>query len=281
MTEGGKSAAKKEAGSGSVKSAPSSTRSNIERSVEDIFRKFESQPEVIRSRKEIVDEFADIKIEIETPKANKDIQKPRAEKGIQKLKPEKNQLKKSRPVYVAGTVLVVAVVAITLIMIKPHQAPAPDKSLGTETIHKIVLPVPKPRVQTQEEHPAQPIPQGTREPEEVKAFLMEWKTAWENTAGKRGDMETFISFYSDSFTQTGMNKNEWQNDKAQKNSLKKWIRLELNDIHISEPVADNRAEVSFLLTYSSSNYSDKTYQTLILKKEASGWKILEIKTANE
>jgi len=260
-----------------VKSDPPENRRNIERGVEDIFRKFESKPEVIRKRQEIIDEFPDIKIEI----AEIDSETPTAEKVVQKPRPKKKQIKKSRRVYVAGAVLVVAAAAITLIMIKPQHPPIPDKSPNTETLHKIVQPVPKLRIQPQKEQPAQPLPADTRESEDVNAFLMKWKTAWENTAGKGGDMETFMSFYSDRFTSTGMNKNEWRKDKAKKNSLKEWIRLEFKNIHIAEPVADNRTEVSFLLAYSSSNYSDETYQSLILNKEADNWKIIEIKAANE
>jgi len=285
MTEGEKSTTKKETGSGSVKSDLSQNSRNIERSVEDIFRKFESKPETIHKRQEIIDEFADIRIEIAEkdvpkPKAEKAIQKPKAGKSDPKPRPEKNKIKIIRPVYMVGAVLIVAA-ALTFITLKPRQAPTPDKSAETETLHKIVRPVPSPPIQSREAQPAQPIPAGIRKSDEVEAFLMKWKTAWENTAGKGGDMEVFMSFYSDSFTSTGMTKNEWRNDKAQKNSLKEWIRLELKNIRIAEPVADNRIEVSFLLAYSSSNYSDETYQSLILKKEAGNWKIIGIKTANE
>lgn len=285
MTEGEKRTTKKEAGSGSNKSDPSVNRRNIERSVEDIFRKIESKPETAPRRQEIIDDITDIRIEI----AEKDIQKPAtvkavpeptAEKDVPKPRPENNRIKKIRPLYLVGAVLIVAA-ALTFITLKPQQAPTPDKSAETETLHKIVRPVPPPPIQSREAQPAQPIPAGIRKSDEVEAFLMKWKTAWENTAGKGGDMETFMSFYSDSFNSNGMTKNEWQNDKAQKNSLKEWIRLELKNIHIAVPVPDNRTEVSFLLAYSSSNYSDETYQALILKKEAGNWKIIEIKTANE
>jgi len=301
MTEGGKKTTKKEAVSGSIKSGLAENRQNIERVVEDIFRKIESKPETVPRRQEIIDDIADIRIEI----AEKDIQKPAPGKNIQTPepvnkgalpKPAKNLIKKMRPLYLSGAVLVVAA-ALIFFTIKPQHSPAPDKPAATETLYKIVQPVPDSRVQSREEKIVQPvpgsdtqpredtaaqsIPAGARKSEELKAFLLKWKTAWEHTAGKGGDMETFMSFYSDSFNSKGMTRNEWRNDKAQKNSQKEWIRLELKNIHIVEAAADNRTQVNFLLAYSSSNYSDETFQTLILKKEADNWKIIEIGTAND
>jgi len=76
-----------------------------------------------------------------------------------------------------------------------------------------------------------------------------------------------------------MNRTEWLKDKTLKNRVKKWIRLELKDIRISAPATGDRAQVGFLLSYSSSNYSDKNRLILVLKKEADAWKILERKAA--
>ena len=285
MIVGKISATKKETGSSSLKPDPPKKRRNIEQGIEDIFSRFESKPEIITKRQETIADFADLKIEIATkdieiPKTVKDTQKPPTAKIIKEPGPKKKKLTKLRPVYVAGGVLIVAV-ALTFTMINPQQAPPPDKYPVTETPYKIVPSVPPPPMQSPAAQPAQPIPAETRISDEIKTFLLKWKTAWEHAAGKQGDMETFMSFYSDSFTSTGMNKREWENDKILKNRLKEWIRLELNNIRISEIVADDRAEVSFSLTYNSSNYSDETNQTLILKREASAWKISEIKDAKE
>jgi len=284
----------KKADASRMKPEPSGNRRNIERGVEDIFRKFENEPEVIHRRQEIIDDSIDIQIEIaekdiETPKVEKDIRKPKTEKDVRKPKtekdvrkpkPQKKQIRKFRPLYATGAVLML-VTALAFFMIKPQQAPVPDKPAVIKRLHKIVPPVPKPRIQLREEQAAQPVTEDIRKPEEIKAFLMEWKTAWENTAGKQGDMETFMSFYSDTFNSKNMSKNQWRNDKALKNSLKEWIRLELKNILIAEPDSDDRAQVSFLLNYRSSNYSDETYQTLILKKKVDNWKIIEIKAANK
>ena len=94
-------------------------------------------------------------------------------------------------------------------------------------------------------------------------------------------MATFSSLYASGFAARGMSRDEWLKDKALKNRAKTWIRLELKDIRISAPVTGDRAQVGFLLSYSSSNYSDENRLILVLQKEADTWKVLEQKSANE
>jgi len=124
---------------------------------------------------------------------------------------------------------------------------------------------------------AQKVPEQPAEPkldDEIYAFIDGWKMAWNNSAGEKGDIETYISFYSDDFNSKGIDKNGWKHDKAIKNRKKRWIRLELNDIRISELTAENRIEVRFLQEYKSSNFSGKSNKMLILSKEKTGWKII-------
>ena len=124
---------------------------------------------------------------------------------------------------------------------------------------------------------AQKVPEQPAEPkldDEIYAFIDGWKMAWNNSVGEKGDIETYISFYSDDFNSKGIDKNGWKRDKAIKNRKKRWIRLELNDIRISELTAENRIEVRFLQEYKSSNFSGKSNKMLILSKEKTGWKII-------
>ena len=114
--------------------------------------------------------------------------------------------------------------------------------------------------------------------DEIYAFIDGWKMAWNNSAGEKGDIEAYISFYSDDFISKGLDKNGWKRDKAIKNRKKRWIRLELNDIRISELTAENRIEVRFLQEYKSSNFSGKSNKMLILSKEKTGWKIIREKS---
>ncbi|MBW1860942.1 MAG: serine/threonine-protein phosphatase, partial [Deltaproteobacteria bacterium] len=85
----------------------------------------------------------------------------------------------------------------------------------------------------------------TKLDDEIYAFIDDWKMAWGNTAGEKGDIESYISFYSDDFVSKGLDKNGWKHDKKIKNRKKRWIRVKLNDIRISEPTEENRIEVRF------------------------------------
>ncbi|MEW6674173.1 MAG: hypothetical protein AB1427_20965 [Thermodesulfobacteriota bacterium] len=288
MTEGENRNTRRTAGSGSVKPDSSGNGSAIESRVEDLFRKFEAKPEEAPGHRPAIDDLEDIHIEIEEkgvhkPGPEKGIQKPDAGLEVRKPKPEKKRPGRLRLVYGTVAVLMATAAVVAFITLKPKSRPVPEIPAVPETLHKIVLPAPKasPSASSRAKEPAQPVPQADSHSEAIKAFLMKWKTAWENTAGRGGDLETFMSFYSDSFTSKGLSKNEWRSDKAQKNRLKDWIRLEIKNIQIIEPASEQRTEVRFLLAYSSSNYADETFQTLILKKEAEHWKIVDIKAANE
>jgi hypothetical protein len=117
-------------------------------------------------------------------------------------------------------------------------------------------------------------------PGEVNSFLMKWKAAWENTAGATGDIETYMSFYSDDFSANGLDKSEWKHNKAGKNKAKDWIRIGIKNVIILEKSENKHVEVYFLQDYQSSNYTDISGKTLVLKKEKTGWKIIGTKTAS-
>lgn len=120
--------------------------------------------------------------------------------------------------------------------------------------------------------------EGANIQKEVLAFLQRWREAWENSAGKQGDMESFTSLYADDFRpHGGHSRPAWLADKAMKNRRKSWIKVKLSDVRISDLKEGNEAQVIFLQAYSSSNYSEKNSKTLILRKEESGWKIVSVK----
>ena len=107
----------------------------------------------------------------------------------------------------------------------------------------------------------------------VHTFLSEWKTAWEMSAGDKGDITKYISLYSDDFKSGGLDKKGWASDKSRKNKRKKWIRIELRDIRISDPDKNNKIEVSFSQDYRSSNFSVVSDKKLLLKKAGNSWVI--------
>ncbi len=109
---------------------------------------------------------------------------------------------------------------------------------------------------------------------EIQVFLEDWKNAWDASAGKDGDMDSYISFYSDEFRSGKLDKKGWATDKIKRNKEKKWIRIGISDISVSEPDADNRVKVRFRQDYGSSNYSVKSGKTMLLKKMEERWEIV-------
>jgi serine/threonine protein phosphatase PrpC len=109
---------------------------------------------------------------------------------------------------------------------------------------------------------------------EVQGFLMDWKNAWEKSSGKDGDISSYISFYSDDFRSGKLDKKGWATDKTKRNKGKKWIKVGISDIRISEPDADNRLKVKFRQEYSSSNFSVKSGKTMVLIKTEERWEIV-------
>ena len=107
----------------------------------------------------------------------------------------------------------------------------------------------------------------------IYTFIVEWKTAWEKTAGENGDLEKYISFYAKDFQENGLDRDGWRQDKAAKGRKKSWIRVEISDIKISAASEESRIEVRFSQNYQSSNYSGKSEKMLILVKEGKEWKI--------
>lgn len=110
--------------------------------------------------------------------------------------------------------------------------------------------------------------------DEILLVVEGWRLAWEESAGKDGDIEKYISYYSDEFRSRGLDKEGWKEDKARKNSRKQWIKVELLDVKINEVVPGERFEVRFKQDYQSSNFSVTSNKVLVLKKEAGGWKII-------
>lgn len=154
----------------------------------------------------------------------------------------------------------------------PTAAPVPESSEAV-----LIKPeAPSAAVSADSEKPPAPAQPETNAGDEIKAFLQEWKTAWEKSAGAKGDTDALMRFYSEDFTSNGLDKKKWRQDKAEKNRIKKWIRIQLDKIHITGPFKDSRYAVRFNQVYQSSNYSDTSEQVLILKKESSGWKIIGI-----
>jgi serine/threonine protein phosphatase PrpC len=101
-----------------------------------------------------------------------------------------------------------------------------------------------------------------------------WRMAWEQTAGKDGDIEQYMSYYSDEFRARGLDREGWKKDKDGKNRRKQWIKVELRDVEIKEIIPGERFEVRFSQDYTSSNFSVSSKKMLVLKKEEGAWRII-------
>jgi len=110
----------------------------------------------------------------------------------------------------------------------------------------------------------------------VTEFLGAWRTAWENTAGPKGVLGPYRQCYAPQFTHSGMDRAAWMADKGQKNSRKEWIRVRLSDIRVAAPAKDDTVLVTFFQNYASSNYTEASEKTLLLKKSGNSWQILGI-----
>lgn len=158
---------------------------------------------------------------------------------------------------------------------KQEAAPLPEKE-------ETARPTQQERVPTPLKH--SPLPEEKEGPskqtheKEIYAFVRAWEKAWEKTAGQKGDMETYMVFYSENFSSGGFNKAAWKRDKEKKNRKKHWIRLEMRDVRIMGTSAGPFVEVRFGQIYKSSNFSIHSRKKLVLGKENSDWKILSEKT---
>ncbi|MFC1815628.1 hypothetical protein ACFL0M_06695 [Thermodesulfobacteriota bacterium] len=162
---------------------------------------------------------------------------------------------------------------------QPEKKAAAIKRPATpETLEQRPVRVEKPALVTVQKHPPKkiilPVEKKPTVQKDINTFLNSWKIAWEKSAGKNGDIKTYMSFYSDRFVSGKLDKAGWEKDKAIKNSRKEWIRIDLKNITISGLVANNTFKINFIQDYRSSNYSAVSEKTLIILKEPSGWKIL-------
>ena len=152
------------------------------------------------------------------------------------------------------------------------------KGISVESLHSNVARQQGKKTREQQTVVETPNLEGANIQKEISAFLQRWREAWENSAGKQGDMENFTSLYADDFRpHGGHSRSAWLADKAMKNRRKSWIKVKLSDVRISDLKEGNEAQVRFLQAYSSSNFSEKNSKTLILRKEESGWKIVSVK----
>ncbi|PXF31522.1 hypothetical protein WH50_09455 [Pokkaliibacter plantistimulans] len=95
-----------------------------------------------------------------------------------------------------------------------------------------------------------------------------WRAAWSSQ-----DVDSYLSFYSPDFAPDNMSRKSWEQQRRQKISAPKWIKVELGEPQVA--IVDSRAIIRFEQSYSASGYQDKVVKELEMDKENGEWKIVK------
>lgn len=107
--------------------------------------------------------------------------------------------------------------------------------------------------------------------DELQRWLDTWRDGWENSANSQ-KLDTYMSFYDETFKSLGMNKAQWREFKQRLSSENGKI-----EIRVSEPMVlehRGRAVLRFVQAYSSEKLSDLGEKTLHLLKRGDEWKVI-------
>ncbi|WP_341675619.1 TolC family outer membrane protein [Niveibacterium sp. SC-1] len=117
--------------------------------------------------------------------------------------------------------------------------------------------------------PKEPVKAASPEAE-INAWLQSWAKAWESK-----DMTAYRRFYSSEFKpEWGRNSEEWLRFREKYVQNKKGpISLEIGTAEI-KPLDKGEVEVSFPQRFAADDFKDGVRKTLVIRKEADGWKIV-------
>ena len=156
-------------------------------------------------------------------------------------------------------------------------SPASPQTKKDNIIEAYVSPEQKTSLSTPQESKPQTLVHPNPEAE-IRQLLSDWKTAWQMSAGLEGDIEKYLSFYSENFITGIFDKNSWRENKTIRNQNKAWIEIGISDITVDLSNDGNSAEVRFSQQYNSPNYSDISKKILVSVKEDSSWRIVSEKS---
>ncbi|HBG18801.1 MAG TPA: hypothetical protein DDY32_05870, partial [Desulfobulbaceae bacterium] len=109
------------------------------------------------------------------------------------------------------------------------------------------------------------IPQLTRS-EELLNFVEKWRSAW-----VAKDIETYISCYSPSFKNGGLNREGWKQKKLSLNKKYSYINVAIKNIVVQW--TPSGANVSFSQTYKSDQYQTVGTKVLQMTNKNNRWQI--------
>jgi tetratricopeptide (TPR) repeat protein len=117
--------------------------------------------------------------------------------------------------------------------------------------------------------PEEMTPWGPQLEHEVLATVLDWVAAW-----SAQDVNAYLRYYGADFRPPdGMGRPQWEAQRRARLTRPSYIEVTVSDPGVRvEP--DGRARVSFVQTYRSNTYSDRTTKTLLMSREDSGWKIV-------
>ncbi|NND61117.1 MAG: L,D-transpeptidase family protein [Gammaproteobacteria bacterium] len=105
----------------------------------------------------------------------------------------------------------------------------------------------------------------------VNAAIEQWRSDWES-----GEVERYLSHYSDEFHGRGMGKRDWDDYKTRVTRSKKYIEVELGDLSVFEhPHEQDMVIVTFDQQYDSDSFSSEARKRQYWRAEADGrWRII-------
>jgi ketosteroid isomerase-like protein len=139
-------------------------------------------------------------------------------------------------------------------MLEPAPAPAPAPV-------KVNVPAPTPE-------PVAIKPAGMPPPEAIREALSAWTAAWSNQ-----DMAAYAARYDASFKGRHDTRQAWLDERSARIVGRQGLSVTLSDLNIR--LADEEAEVTFIQTYRSKAYSDRSERVVKLRKTADDWLIVE------
>lgn len=101
----------------------------------------------------------------------------------------------------------------------------------------------------------------------VYDFLREWEDSWESK-----DIESYISYYSETFNSKGMSREEWKKYKKRLNRKYNLISVALQDLKVVK--SSGYLVATFIQNYQGDNFKDSGVKRLYIVEESGALKIV-------
>jgi hypothetical protein len=117
--------------------------------------------------------------------------------------------------------------------------------------------------------PEETPPRGPQLEQQVLATVLDWVAAW-----SAQDVNAYLRYYGADFRPPdGLGRFEWESQRRNRLTRPSYIEVTVLNPRVRVE-QDGRARVTFVQTYRSNTYSDRTSKALLMSREDSGWKIV-------